>query len=80
MLPILFGIVIGRLCAYLYMPLIQIAYTEGETLVPLRVVTEAGDLARLLILVGLIILVCILILRFLIRKMKITEALKLGED
>ena len=79
-LPILFGIVIGRLCARLYMPLIQIAYTEGETLVPLRVVTEAGDLARLIILVGLIILVCILILRFLIRKMKITEALKLGED
>jgi len=74
------GAVVGWLTAKLYMPLIQIAYSSSDRALPLQVVTGSSDMQRLAIIIGLMIVICLVILGGLIRKMKIAQALKLGED
>ena len=78
--PLIAGALVGWLTARLFMPLIQIAYSSAENALPLEVVSEARDNVRLAIIVGLMILVCMAVLAGIIRKMKIAQALKLGED
>ena len=77
---ILVGAGVGYLTSRLFMPLIQIAYSSSENALPLEVVFYASDNIRLGIVVGVIIAVCISILVWIIRRMKIAQALKLGED
>ena len=74
------GIAVGILASRLYIPLIQIAYTSADQMIPLEIVSVNGDYIRLFAVVGLAILICMLILGFLISKIKISQALKLGED
>ncbi len=74
------GAFVGRLTADLFMPLIQIAYSSSDNALPLRVINDAGDNIRLAVIIGLMIGVCLVVLAVIIRKMKIAQALKLGED
>lgn len=74
------GALVGWLTSTLYMPLIQMAYAAYDSALPLRVISEQSDMVRLLIIVGAVMMVCMLILGWLISKMKIAQALKLGED
>lgn len=74
------GAAVGTLTAKLYMPLIRMAYTSYDNALPLNVLSESGDMLRLLLVVGGMILFCMLILTALISRMKIAQALKLGED
>ncbi len=74
------GALVGWLTSHLYMPLIQMAYASYDSVLPLKVVSEQDDMIRLLLIVGAVILVCMVILGWLISKMKIAQALKLGED
>jgi len=74
------GAVVGWLTAKLFMPLIQIAYSSSENALPLEVVSRMSDHVRLAVIVGIMILLCMTVLGWLIRKMKIAQALKLGED
>lgn len=74
------GIMVGVLTARLFIPLIQIAYTTSDQVLPLEIVSEADDYVRLFTVIGLAILVCMFILGRLISKIKISQALKLGED
>ena len=74
------GALVGWLTSKLYMPLIQVAYSAGDNTLPLRLVSEQSDMIRLVVIIGAMILVCMLILGWLISKMKIAQALKLGED
>jgi len=77
---ILFGGVIGILAGKLYMPLIQIAYASAESVLPLQAQVHVQDVLGLYGIVGVVMLVCLLVLSILIRRMKIAQALKLGED
>ncbi len=77
---ILTGALVGRLTALLYMPLIQIAYSSSDNAIPLRVVSQQSDSVRLAIVVAAMIGLCLIILGVLINRMKIAQALKLGED
>ena len=74
------GIWVGGLAAKLYIPLIQIAYTNADSALPLELVSDSSDTLRLLIVVGIVMLICMVILGWLVSKLKITQALKLGED
>ena len=74
------GFLVGSLASKFYIPLIQIAYSNASSALPLELISENGDLIRLLIVVGSVMLVCMVILAVLISKLKITQALKLGED
>ena len=74
------GILVGSLASKFYIPLIQIAYSDASSALPLVLVSDSNDLFRLLIVVGSVVLLCMVILGWLISKLKITQALKLGED
>lgn len=74
------GALVGWLTSKLYIPLIQIAYAAYDNTLPLRLISEQSDMIRLIVIVGAMILICMLILGWLISKMKIAQALKLGED
>ncbi|MBR4443195.1 MAG: FtsX-like permease family protein [Clostridia bacterium] len=74
------GALVGYLTARLYMPLIQIAYSSSDNALPLRVVSQQSDNVRLAIIVAAMIGLCLVILGVLINRMKIAQALKLGED
>nr|WP_304955539.1 FtsX-like permease family protein [uncultured Acetatifactor sp.] len=74
------GILVGILTSRLYIPLIQIAYTSADQVIPLEIIRDRSDYARLFGVVGLAILICMFILGWLISKIKISQALKLGED
>ena len=74
------GAGVGFLTSALYMPLIQMAFASYDTVLPLQIVSYQSDIVRLFAVVGTMILVCMVILGWLISRMKITQALKLGED
>jgi putative ABC transport system permease protein len=74
------GTLVGFLTAKLYMPLIQMAYAAYDSALPLEIINSYGDIGQMLAVVGVVMLVCMLILAWLISKMKIAQALKLGED
>lgn len=77
---ILGGIIVGRICSMLFVPLIMIGYSSVDRVLPLEVISETNDYLRLGIVIGAMILVCMVILTVLISKIKVTQALKLGED
>lgn len=79
-IPILIGVLIGNIVSKLYVPLVQIAYTTAEQIIPLEVINQQNDRIRIMMIVGLMIVICMLIIGRLISNLKITQALKLGED
>jgi putative ABC transport system permease protein len=74
------GVLVGRLVSKFFVPLIQIAYSTADRVLPLDIIDAAGDYLRLGFVIGLMIVVCMIVLGVLISKIKITQALKLGED
>lgn len=74
------GILVGRIGSELYVPLIQIAYSASEKVLPLEIVGEASDFMRLGIVIAAMLILCMAILGVLISKIRISQALKLGED
>ncbi|NLG25081.1 MAG: ABC transporter permease [Clostridiales bacterium] len=79
-LSIAVGALVGNLASRLYVPLIQLAYSASDQSVPLAVVSAQSDAARLFAVIGAMMLICMAILGALISRMKIAQALKLGED
>jgi putative ABC transport system permease protein len=80
MIPIALGLVIGNYAAKLFVPLIQIVYTSTEQIIPLDIIKQRADQLRILVIVSGMIILCMIIIGRLIAGMKITKALKLGED
>jgi putative ABC transport system permease protein len=74
------GAGIGELASRLFVPIIQIAYSASEQSIPLLIVADAADYGRLFFVVGLMIVICLAILGVLASRIKIAQALKLGED
>ena len=74
------GALVGKMTAVLYMPLIQLAYAASDNALPLELISHSTDSIRLFAVIGMVMLVCMFILGVLISRMKVTQALKLGED
>lgn len=79
-LSIAVGALVGHLTARFYMPLIQLAYAASDNALQLELISHSTDTVRLFGVIGAVMLVCMLILGMLISRMKVTQALKLGED
>ena len=47
---------------------------------PLEIISESGDFVRLGVVIGVMIVLCMSILGALISRIRISQALKLGED
>lgn len=77
---ILFGAGIGYLASRWYVPLIQIAYSATDQILPLELITNTDDMIKLFSVIGIVFVSCMVILVRLVFKLKIAQALKLGED
>jgi len=75
---LLIGTGVGIISARLYVPLVQLAFTNQ--IIPLVVVMDASDLAILFIVMGTMIIFCLIALIAFILRIRISQALKLGED
>lgn len=77
---ILIGIATGILATRLYLPLIQIAYSAADQVLPIEMISNYSDAVRLFTVIAVMIVCCMVILAWLISKIRIAQALKLGED
>lgn len=74
------GTVLGLISAKLFVPLVQIFYSSTEQAIPLEVVRENLDMVRLFCVITFVIIICIVVLGRLVSKIRISQALKLGEE
>ncbi len=79
-LAMVLGAGIGVLASRLYVPMIQVAYTGENQALPLKLMTEISDIVRLFVIIALVFIVCISVLIGLVNKLRIAQALKLGEE
>ncbi|MFC4600167.1 ABC transporter permease [Cohnella hongkongensis] len=77
---VLLGIVVGNAVSVLYVPNFQIAFNPGSLVPPFKVIFEANDLVRLYTVVGVMLVVGVGILSFMLSRIRVHQALKLGED
>jgi putative ABC transport system permease protein len=74
------GIVIGRISANLFVPLIQVIYASSEQVPPFRIVIQSKDFLQIYIIAAAMILLGIGLFRLIISKLNVHQALKLGEE
>ncbi|MCR2806068.1 ABC transporter permease [Paenibacillus soyae] len=77
---VLLGIVVGNVASMLYVPNFQIVFNPNSLVPPFLVQIEEGDLQRIYVIVGLMLAVGIGILAYMLSRLRIHQALKLGED
>ena len=74
------GTVVGELTARMFVPLIQISFSAVDQIIPLVVVMDWRDYGTIFAVVGSMIFVCLIVLGIYISRIKVAQALKLGED
>lgn len=74
------GAGVGFLAAYLYIPLVMIAYLPQKHVLAVNVMTAAKDMAQIAVVLGIMLVICFTVLSKVVKNMKIAQALKLGED
>lgn len=79
-IPILFGAGVGILASKMFIPLIEIAYAPAEQTLPTGIFINSGDIIRISVVVGVMLIGCLAVISVMLSKMKINQALKLGED
>ncbi|MDQ6421221.1 FtsX-like permease family protein [Paenibacillus sp. LHD-117] len=77
---VLLGIVVGNVASLLYVPNFQIAFNPSSLVPPFIVKFEAMDFIRIYVTVGFMLLVGLGILAYMLSRLRIHQALKLGED
>jgi len=78
--PILAGTLIGYYASDLFVPLIQMGYSYSDQSLPLRIIAEPGDYIKLFAIIAFMLIACVVVLGVIISKIRIAQALKLGED
>lgn len=77
---IFIGIIIGGITSDLFVPLLQMAYSAEQQILPFKVVAYGQDYLRLYTVVTTMLIGGFAVLGTLISRIKINQALKLGED
>ena len=74
------GVAIGRVSAWLFVPLLQVVYAAVDQVPPFRVASEIGDLLRIYVVAGVLLVLGAGLFRTLLARLDIHQALKLGEE
>ena len=77
---IIAGLVSGYIASVLFVPMIQIAYQGADSVLAMKLITQPGDVIELVAVILAVFLICMGVLMRQISNMKISQALKLGED
>ena len=78
--PIIFSVVLGIATMFMFAPIILVMYIPEKSNVPSMLYMSGADIGRILVILLVMLLSCLFILVRQIKNMKITQALKLGED
>lgn len=79
-LPIAAAFGIGTLASKLFVPILQMAFAGTNQVLPIRMITQLGDILRLYGVVGAVMLLCLTLLLIMVFRMNVAKALKLGEE
>ena len=74
------GLVSGYIASKLFVPMIQIAYQGADSVLDMQLITQPADVVELVAVIFAVFLICMGVLMRQISSMKISQALKLGED
>ncbi|MBP1995456.1 ABC transporter permease [Paenibacillus eucommiae] len=77
---IFIGVMVGNLASRLFVPNLQSAFNPSNMVPPFKVVFEMIDFYRLYSIVGLMLLLGLGILSYMLSRIRVHQALKLGED
>ncbi|QGQ95522.1 ABC transporter permease [Paenibacillus psychroresistens] len=77
---VLMGVLIGNLANRLFVPLFQLSFNTVTQVPPFHVVFDASDYVRLYVILGFMLVLGLVILGWMLSKIKIHQAVKLGED
>ena len=79
-IPIIAGTVTGMAATALFVRLISIIYLPKKHTIPINVCIDRVDMAELAALLLAVIFVCLAVISRLLKSMKISQALRLGDD
>jgi len=74
------GVVLGAAASRLFLPFLQQGGDEGRQVPPFRIVFEADDMLKLSIATGFMLAAGAGLLVLQLRRLRITQAVKLGEE
>nr|WP_255807676.1 FtsX-like permease family protein [Cohnella mopanensis] len=77
---ILIGVIVGNVASMLFVPNFQIAFNPSSLVPPFKVMFEAIDYIRLYSIVCVMLIVGLGILSYMLSRIRVHQALKLGED
>jgi len=77
---IVFGIVLGSFSSRLFVPLFQLVYSSADQPLPYRIIAMASDSQKILLILLALLLICSFILGRIILRIRIAQAVKLGEE
>jgi len=80
LLSIGIGAVVGVVSARLFVPLIEMAYSPAEHTLPTLFISSTQDMLQLTGVIAVMLIFCLAVLGALISRIKISQALKLGEE
>lgn len=78
--PVLAGVGAGTIATILFARIYAVVYLPEKHAIKLLTYVSGADMIRLGVIIGGAMIACFIIIRTIIKKLKITEALKLGED
>lgn len=77
---VLTGGIVGIISTFVFSKLYGVVYLPKKHIMDIYIYFEAADIIKLAVVVALMIFVCLMVIRRIIKSMNITQALKLGEE
>jgi len=77
---VILGIVVGGVTSDMFVPMLQLAHNAAQQIPPFRVVAHADDYTKVYGVVAFMLTFCLVVLGAIISRIKIAQAIKLGED
>ncbi|MBZ9686002.1 ABC transporter permease [Clostridium estertheticum] len=77
---IFMGVIIGGVVSDIFVPMLKVAFNTSEQIPPFKVIAYGGDYIKIYATIGIILLAGLIIIGRFVSKIKINEAIKLGED
>lgn len=74
------GISVGAIASRIFIPVYELFYNADTQILPFRVIAHRADYIRLYMVVAVMLLTAFSVLFMITRNIKVTQAIKLGED
>jgi len=74
------GVAIGGVAGDLFVPLLQLTTSAAQQVPPYRVTSDPSDALRVLAAMGAVLAACFAVLGAVVYRLRVAQALKLGEE